>query len=399
MAFLENGMRREALLSYIDNIVTDISETGISAMLDNIVERFQTVQNGKDTSPALDLQVISTYFSKYQNYSDGEKYIIDVLGIDQAADMRFWQNSLSDLDVTSIYTLRSKVRLALDLLPRIMILLSRSYAEQVDDRHSPRSVVDGTEIQTVILTDEGDALSTPDRLIDVLQSVREIYKAVAIIEGHSPDGIAVVGLDSGSEKSFDFLGMAKVMQEVRALFEFLYTSIAFHRQNASLKNLSVVAEAIPLIQKVEKLRVDKALDEEGASRIKRALINNLEKFASAGAYTPEMKRAVGNSPALIMQSQPRLLTGPAPELGREGNAHDRVIAADQSVVLGDISSSLAGDAAPANNGSSKFTPEQIAAAIALLEEGVEKGATTTSNPAEKETPKPRVRTRRKTKSE
>ena len=352
-------MRRDTLLRTVGIIENDLQESNIQQMLDNIAINFQRGNTTKDGSfnTEIDLSVITSYITRVSSYDSDTHSAISILDIDNAGLPEFWQSQIKEPDPPSIFSLRSKIKAATNFLPRFAELLKREYGTNTNYDDSARSTTDGVEIQTVILSDEGDALSSPTRLIELLQSMREIYAAVAEIESLPIDGIAVVGLDSGSEKSFDFLGVARVMSEIRALLQFLYTTVAMHRQNITIKNLAVMAEAIPLIQKLDKLKHDNVVDEESASRIRHNLLSNLERFSSVGAYTPEMRKVRDTSPALVMRPQPRLLTGPAIRLANETSADNPVTPSQKDESL---------DTEVVANDQPEFTAEELAAAVNLL---------------------------------
>src|SRR5436853_418052 len=70
-------------------------------------------------------------------------------------------------------------------------------------------------ILTVIIPAVGDERSSPARLIAVLESIQVFYETYALITDTPAGHLAVVGCDSGSDTSFDFLGVAKVIESVK----------------------------------------------------------------------------------------------------------------------------------------------------------------------------------------
>src|SRR5688572_30400471 len=106
----------------------------------------------------------------------------------------------------------------------------------------------------------------------------------------SPDKhLAVVGLDSGSEKSLDFLGIARLMHELRELVQALYNIVAFHKQNVTIRNLQVASETLGVASKISKMEESDEIDSEQASRMRHALYQGLERLAATGAYIPGIK--------------------------------------------------------------------------------------------------------------
>jgi hypothetical protein len=213
------------------------------------------------------------------------------------------------------------------------------------------------------MVDEGESLSKPSRIIELVSAINAIYSILAEIEGLSGSSLAVVGMDSGSEKSFDFLGIAKVMHELRETLQWAYNIVVFHRQNATIKNLQVASDTLSIIGKVAKLEASKAISGEDAARMKHGLFAGLEKFAATGSYIREMAHE-DNSPALVMRPQPQLLTGPADEIVRDAN--DAGALKDQTGI--NAPDKAFEQPVSSNPSTSSYSDEQIAAAIAILEQ-------------------------------
>ena len=361
-------MRREVLQVAVERIVDDLQTSGIADMLQEGVTNYNGGRPKENQQDWISLECITEYINAVRSYNKVESEILSILSIDELSYTAFWQSSMREFEPQKFFPLGSRVRQVLSFLPRIMHLLDREY-----DHKENRPVDDnGVSVQTVVLSDEGESLSSPDRLIELLRSIQEIYSVLASIDGVPSESLAVVGMDSGSEKSFDFLGVARLMHELRETLQSAYNMIAFHKQNVTMKNLQVAGESLAVIAKIGKLQQSQVISEEEAARLKYSLYAGVERFTCTGAYIPEMN-AVQPLPALVMKPQPRLLTGPVEELVRGANP-----AQDQQGEADNLPPPQEDD----NNG---FSSDEIAAAVQLLK----KSRASTSAPSARHRNKPK----------
>jgi hypothetical protein len=359
-------MRREVLQDSVNRIVQDIRESGIIEMLSQGTEAYQKTNTGdKDSAQWVNVTVLADYFNRTSHYSEVERKISDILQINSIAEPSSWQGQFSKVDPSFIYPSLNRLKQAVDILPRFVALLDRDY--NIDGPTAGEATTEsGMTLQTVILTDEGALMSSPERIIELLSALGQIYAVIAEVEQLPTGSLAVVGMDSGSEKSFDLLGLAKIMSELRETLQWAYNSVVFHRHNVTARNLQIASDTLGVVEKIAKLESSKAVTSEQAARMKHGLFNGLEKFAATGAYIPEMSQN-RSSPAVAMRPQPRLLTASPAEIVREANEpmSSEPVADAANSSLESEGGRVKHKAASDENG--QFTPEQIAAAIKHLE--------------------------------
>lgn len=300
-------MRRDELISSVQRIITDLEQSGIAMMFRSAMDSLRRPNAEKsDRAQWIDFAVVTEFLTRYASYTDEEKKILNIFDLSDITNPMIWQQFFSTEDPTFLYTNNAAINNITRLLPQVLSLLKQ---EDYEDEISIAGAVREIETQKIILTDEKDLLSSPDRLINLLTSVRDIYSIIARLENEPEDSLAVVRLDSGSEKSFDFLGVAKVVSQLREILNTAYVMVAHHRQNVTLKNLEVASESLGVVQKISKMEKDGDLSAEEAARLKHTLFGALQKFSETGAYTPEMD-AGHVKPELAMRPLPKLLTGP-----------------------------------------------------------------------------------------
>ncbi len=137
-----------------------------------------------------------------------------------------------------------------------------------------------------------------------------MYSVFATLEGHSDSDLSVLACDSGSDKSFDFLGIAKLMEEVRKLVVAIWDRRVFFRHMHVSQCVGLIAESLPVIEHIHKLKESGALGPEQAELLKRRTIESATKFLESGAIIAEMDVNATQSPRMLMRPEPKLLTGP-----------------------------------------------------------------------------------------
>ena len=320
------------------------------------------VRNGGKTDNSLEwfrFEIITAYVAKVSTYNEVEKNVYGILGLSMLADPMFWQDQIKQFEPATAYDAWQKMRRANEVIVPILNLLDRDYENITKNESFPGQDV---QVQTVILTDEGGHLSSPIRIVELITAVEQIYAVIAEADGVRDAALAIVGMDSGSEKSLDFLGLARLMHELRETVQMVYNMITFHKQNVTIRNLQVAGETLAVVGKIAKLENAKSISEEDAKRMKQRLFAGLEKFAATGAYTREMNMP-HLPPALAMQPQPRMLTGPAENIVRQAN---------DAVSLGsEEPAEPAKEITPANQ---EFSASELEAAVRLLRAAKDSGS-------------------------
>lgn len=364
-------MRREVLQAAVTTIIRDLKDSSITAMLEDGISKTRPGVKSDDSNKWLSFTILQDWFVRSSKYGAVERDVLGILQAESLLDPAMWQRLTAENDRADLWELANRVRFILTNLPNLLSLLDRSYQNNSLDGSNVSAKYDGLIVQTVILTDEGENFSSTDRLIYVLQAISDIYAVIAEINGDKSSVVSVVGLDSGSEKSFDFLGLAKFMEELRETLLSLWQNIVFHRQNTALRNFAVVGDALPILAKIKKLEDDEAIDVETSARLRERIIRSANKFADAGAVIPEMDAMSHFEPKKIMRAQPRLLAGPSADFNQVAPS------IPESPAGGSVNEQQQNTAVP----SPAFSPEQLAQiAIMLAGQSAETSSVKTKAP-------------------
>ena len=222
---------------------------------------------------------------------------------------------LSNLDdPIPIVEMRSNVSFAMKHLPKIFMLIEQEYVDEVKNKNTelPENLK-GKGILSVLIVEDKDQFSSPARLTQALESISKFYSVVAKLEGESDSDLIVLACDSGSDKSFDFLGLAKLTEQVKDIIISIWDRIVFHRQRSADKSLDHFFKSLPIIDKIEELRKKNALSREQSELLKKHIILGATQFMEAGITIPELEEVSYHNPKQLMKPAPKLLVSPISE--------------------------------------------------------------------------------------
>ncbi|MEO0422615.1 MAG: hypothetical protein AAF184_09790 [Pseudomonadota bacterium] len=302
-------MLREQLIDGIREVVDALNEAQIEMVLRGRPDR-QNV--------ARFVSANSRWSVRSANFDSVARQVLAVFDLEKLDSPEFWgtlmraESGKGDADAarsvyTSVYHLRR-------FAPPIVSLLDRSNVEQV------RGSSEGL-LTLYVIEDTGS--STPTRLIYALQSVESLYSAIAQLEGETDHALSVVACDSGSDKSFDLLGAAKIIQLVKEVFIELWDRIVFHRERKAEKQLEILSGTLPLYERIAEQREAGSIEPEMAEILRRQVASAVEQFFEAGVTIPEINDRATVDPRRLMSPEPKLLTGPPP-----GHRPDTAVASD-----------------------------------------------------------------------
>ncbi|OBS37851.1 hypothetical protein SAMN05444507_112142 [Pseudomonas syringae] len=311
-------MRRQAFIRSVERVVSDIIESGIDTMFDTVAE--QNRKSPGDGEKSFSYSLFLNYSLRTVNYSKPEVQILDIMGLGQIRNPDWWQG-LSKMDQPSVFQVRRALLFTVNFLPLLSLMLKRDYVDSTEEQ-SEHLASQGMALLSIVLIEDEGQRSTPDRLILALQAVTEMYQAIATLEGESHSDLSVVAIDSGSDKSFDFLGLAKVMAIVKDTLLAIWDRRVFHRHLHVSMCMQTISESLPIIERIHQLKENGALSPEQAELLKRQMVNGSSKLLEVGAVSPEMESQPGSSPRALMRPEPKLLAAPLDIARDSGNSAD-----------------------------------------------------------------------------
>ncbi|MGE1176505.1 hypothetical protein [Pseudomonas sp. BW7P1] len=300
-------MRRQALIKAVKNVVSDIRETSLKDMFSELlnVTRKKDVDN---PNSAFNFRTFLDYSLRVAQYTSAERQILEIMHLSMLQDPDWWQNAPS-LEGSDLWAISRNIHFTLECLPLLVAMLERDYVDQ-SESETKEMIASGMDTLSILLVEDHDQRSTPDRLILTLQGVTEIYQAIATMEGESHSDLAVVAIDSGSDKSFDFLGLAKVMEIFKETLLAIWDRRVFHRHVHVSMCIQTIAESLPVIQQIHEMKEAGAISPEQAELLKRQMVSGTSKLLEVGAISSEMEAQPGSSPRALMRPEPKLLAAP-----------------------------------------------------------------------------------------
>ena len=93
----------------------------------------------------------------------------------------------------------------------------------------------------------------------------------------------------------------------------------YFREHQMSKRISLVAEALPIIDKIGQLQKDGKIEPEQAAILRRDVIDASKKYLSCGATIPEMHMHSTFKPNELLSPQPKLISQGQEDLTNKSN--------------------------------------------------------------------------------
>jgi len=252
------------------------------------------------------LDVFRQYAAATAAFSHIERELLAIFSLTQLYRTQFWFNFITGPKESARHTeLSYALRTFLVFTPRIVKLLQTDATRL---KYAGRKT-EGHEVLTTILIEPADKASRPDRLVDALRSITTLYEVVATIQQVPLDTLSVVGCDSGSDKSFDFLGVSSAIRNVKDILIEVWDRVVFYRQLRAEANVQAALRSLSVVDEVSRLRDEGKLGPEEAERLKHKALTGASLFLECGMTIPELDAHTSNNPRVLLAPQPKLLAG------------------------------------------------------------------------------------------
>jgi hypothetical protein len=311
-------VRRDTLFHSVQKVVDDLQKAGVTEMFASAISALQRPKDDKtDPGSWISLEVFRRYVVATSNYGEAESQVMNILGIASLSDAGYW-TELRRMKATAIWQMHSDIDFAVRHLPRLLQLIrqddledARAHSEDSPERFR------GKEVFSVILTEDAEFFSSPERIVQLMTGVTILYEVHCAILELPGNDLAVLACDSGSEKSFDFLGLAAAVTAVRQTAVDIYDRRLLGRQRQMSANIDLVAQSLPVLEEIAQLASRGTIDPHQAEVMKRQLISGATKFIDVGAFTKEMGTSGMPEPRVLMRPQQKLLAPPPNDGGTE----------------------------------------------------------------------------------
>lgn len=286
-----------------------------NALIDSNIGEYLYPRSEK-ADPADAMEAYQKFMRYFDKFGATEKEILEIFNLEGIESNILWTKILvgDNKEIREMsYPYYKGVAFMRDYLPDIVNLLKQSNLEYHED--ISKTIVIDTNIENkaliqVILPELNHHASNPDRLIITLQSIQSFYTTMAIILEKDQNDLSVIAIDSGSDKSFDFLGAATVVTAVKELIIELWDRIVFYREKKLQERIDLISNSLPVIEKIKSLEDSGALGPEQCELLRRSIFLGAKNFINAGAILPDFSSHSTHDPRRLMTPESKLLTMP-----------------------------------------------------------------------------------------
>lgn len=173
------------------------------------------------------------------------------------------------------------------------------------------------EVLTLILPESTGEASSIERVALMLEGIGEINKAVSNIELGLQTELILLATDSGSDKSFDLLGVKNVISAIKDIIIVVYEHLLFYKHAKFAKNIEAIRESLAISEKINSLLEEEKITKEEAGRYKVYLNKGLGKILDVGVLIPEFNENSGEELKKLLSPNPKYLSSPKEEQEKE----------------------------------------------------------------------------------
>lgn len=307
-------MRKSDLATAVDQVVTALRESGVEAPLVEVARLGYRQQPVPGELLTRLLSALRDYGIRAHRYTRPARMLAETVGLDGLDHADTWSLLIaSEKRAQEAFALAERVRFATHYLPRVTGLLGEAGIPALDAARRGESP--GAAMLTVQVIESPRRFSTPTRLATLLESLDLLYSACAVLEGAAPDGLSVVACDSGSDKTFELMGAAGVIQRLRELVLSVWDRVVFHRELPAAQRYRMAAESLPILDRIREAAAQGTIPREQAELLRRRVVEGTGKFLVAGATIPELQERAYANPRTLMAPAPKLLAAPVDGAG------------------------------------------------------------------------------------
>jgi hypothetical protein len=300
-------MLRSQIVSATTNVLLALRSSGVV----KAIASARRPRSDSEPNPAL--------FAAFQNFSvaasrfgEAEREILRRMNLEELLSPTWWALIVprggTEPQSRPALSMIMRVEFVTDHLPALLDLLKRDTDPSIDSlRDEIRPDAFGPERLILILPEVTGKLSSPARVTEAIDSISILYIAVADLFGSSSSDLAVASCDSGSDKVFDFTGLAEVVEKVKELILSIWDRVVYHKELKTKERIDTVAKTLPIFEHIAELERTEKLSRESAELFRRRLTEGTTKFLETGATIPEIGDRSTNDPAKLLQAKQTLL--------------------------------------------------------------------------------------------
>ena len=294
-------MKRADIIKGVSNLNSILTQS-------KLLESFKKLRdfNGNNSNAGFNFEdlliSLNNYSIQYNNLGEIEKSIIRIMGLQGLEDPKIWAQLLYNNDKKQeLAFLTRNMENTLIMLPKIADLISPETDQKTSTKNTNKDVIN------LVLPEDPGAHSSPERLSKALESISLFYSTCAALQGFVIDDLSVISLDSGKDKSIDFIGTTSVIKAVKDIIISIWHNALYYSEKPFFERTELIKQSLPIIGKIEDKKIKHELGGEQAEIHKRNITMAAEKFISAGALILELEQEGNKDPRKLLSPEPKLL--------------------------------------------------------------------------------------------
>jgi hypothetical protein len=305
-------MRKADLINGVDQVVRALSESGLELPLVEVARLGYRREPVPGELLTRLLGALRDYGLRANRFTRPGRLVAEALGVTALEHADTWSLLIAaENRAQEAFSFAERVRFATQHLPAFSELLGQGGIPALDALRRGEEA-GGQALLVVQVIEAPRRFSTPARLATLLDSLDLLYGACATLHGAQPNGLSVVGCDSGSDKTFELMGAAPVIAAVRDLIVSVWDRVVFFRALPAAQRYRQAAESLPVLDLVRERLDAGEMAPEQAELLRRRIVEGTGKFLVSGATIPELQERAYANPRTLMAPAPKLLSAPTP---------------------------------------------------------------------------------------
>jgi hypothetical protein len=307
-------MRRLEIIEGVNRLLHLIEEANL---IDAVTKLRLSLRDEKVELPVAEILHAIQSISRFKPLiTDVIDQAITILDLEIVFADEFWRQAIArPKDQGELLRAATEARHSLafvvNYLPRLLDLIETRSTIAALENVRKKDGAGGNKVLSVVLPEGEDELSTPARIKTAMSAIEDLYDVAMVLGSDSFDPILVLGMDSGSDKSIDFLGSARPIATVRdALVQILNVTI-FLKETRAERRIEILEKEIALFARIAEFESSGKAREGELAVARQKTLRAVESLLEAGAVLAEQDRPrVVNPRKYLATTQVKLLPSP-----------------------------------------------------------------------------------------
>jgi hypothetical protein len=307
-------VRRVDAIHGVNQVCSALKGSGLEKTINFLMGPSSSRNNPKNITMLL--KGLKYYSVEANKYSPAARQIARELGLEKIEDTEVWSSIFlpSDENRHAFYEIRRSIDLITNYLPKFAKIFETKTIMEIDEIEKAGPLVSNNRYISVILIENDDQASTAERAKTAIESIMELYSACATMHDVNGDTLVFASCDSGSDKSFDFLGAAKIIECVKEIVLSMWDRVVFYKEKKLSQHMDLITQSLPIIEKISDMETKKSISPEQAEILRRKINSGVTKFINCGCVIPELDSHSQTNPRLLMAPERKLLSAPEKQI-------------------------------------------------------------------------------------